>query len=70
MFLKVLFLEGGERKQFFLKHPPKTVYVSSSRIICAKGGDFEKYKKSNAIAYAWFVWEKGYTGETVVKWIN
>jgi len=23
-----------------------------------------------AIAYAWFVWEKGYKGDTVLKWFN
>lgn len=36
MFLKILFLEGKERKQFFQVNPPKVVYVSSSRITCAK----------------------------------
>ena len=69
MFLKLLFLEGQKRKQLFQKYPPKVVYVSSSRIQCAKNGDFEKYNQS-AIAYAWFIWEKGYKGETVVKWFN
>ena len=24
----------------------------------------------SAVAYAWFVWEKGYRGDTVVKWFN
>lgn len=24
----------------------------------------------SAAAYAWFVWEKGYKGETTVKWFN
>lgn len=69
MFLKVTFLEGKARKQFFKVHPPKTVYVSSSRIPCAKNGDFDKYP-SSAIAYAWYVWEKGYKGKTVIEWIN
>lgn len=65
-------LEGQKRKKFFEENPPKTVYVSSSRLQCAKNGDFEKYGKGvrTAIAYAWFVWEKGYRGETIVKWIN
>lgn len=70
MFLKLQFLEGKARRELFRKWPPKTVYVSSSRLHCAMNGDFEKYAKSNAIAYAWFVWVKGYTGDTVVKWIN
>ena len=69
MFLKVLFLEGKARKELFNKYPPKTVYVSSARINCAKNGDFETYT-SSAIAYAWFIWEKGYCGETFIKWIN
>lgn len=33
-------------------------------------GDFERYAKSNAICYAWYVWQKGYTGDTIIKWIN
>ena len=69
MFLKVTFLESQSRKVFFEKYPPKTIYVSSSRINCAKNGDFDKYP-SSAVAYAWYVWEKGYQGDTKVKWIN
>jgi len=69
MFLKLSFLESIKRKKLFEKYPPKTVYVSSSRIICAKNGDFKTFNQS-AIAYAWFVWQKGYKGKTVVKWFN
>lgn len=69
LFLKVLFLETQKRKQLFTKYPPKTIYISSSRINCAKNGDFKTYNQS-AIAYAWFVWVKGYKGETIIKWIN
>ena len=69
MFLKLQFLEGKERKQFFLENPPKVVYVSSSRLNCAMNGDFDKYE-SSAIAYAWFVWEKGFKGDPIIKWIN
>lgn len=69
MFLKVLFLEGKERKKFFEENPPKVIYVASGRLNCAKNGDFDKYP-SSAVAYAWFVFEKGYKGDTIVKWIN
>lgn len=69
MFLRLLFLEGKSRKTMFEKYPPKFVYVSSSRLSCAKGGDFEK-KGSNAMAFAWYVWEKGYHGDTIIKWFN
>ena len=69
MFLRLLFLEGKSRKKLFLKHPPKVIYVLSSRLKCAKNGDFDSFD-SSAVAYAWFVWEKGYSGNTTVKWIN
>lgn len=69
MFLKLQFLEGKNRKQFFLQNPPKVVYVSSSRLVCAMNGEFEKYS-SSAVAYAWFVWEKGFHGNPIIKWIN
>lgn len=71
IFLKLQFLEGKRRRKLFEKHPPKTIYVSSSRIVCAKNGDFEKMKSvGSAVAYAWYEFVKGYVGETVIKWIN
>ena len=70
MFLKVQFLEGKARKKLFEEYPFKTMYVSSSRIMCAKNGDFDGLKSSSAIAYAWYVWEKGFKNDPVIKWIN
>ena len=46
MFLKLTFLEGKKRRELFNKHCLKTLYVSSSRIHCAKNGDFEDMKKA------------------------
>ena len=69
MFLKLTFLEGKVRKEFFKQYPPKTIYVCSSRIKCALNGDFDATGQS-AACYAWFVWQKGYKGDTIVKWIN
>lgn len=69
MFLKVQFLEGKRRKEFFKKHPPKVVYVSSERIMCAKNWDFEWLKRSggSAVAYAWYIWENGWQWEPVIR---
>ena len=69
MFLKIQFLEGKERKKLFTKNPPKIIYVSSSRILCAKNGNFEG-ADSSAVSYAWFIWEKNYRGDTKIKWFN
>ena len=89
LFMKITFLEGKGRKKFFEDNPPIRVWVSSSRIPCAKNGEFEKPKKdkngnvvlnekgepvmvkeSSAACYCWFIWQKGYKGDTVVKWFN
>ncbi len=70
MFLKLQFLEGKRRKSLFLSDPPHTVWVSSSRLACAKNGDFKRSGLSGAVAYAWFIWEKGYNGPTYLKWFN
>lgn len=68
MFLKVQFLEGKNRRNLYENTPPKTVWVSSSRIQCSrKNADCNS---GSMIAYAWYVWEKGYKGDTILKWFN
>lgn len=69
MFLKLTFLEGKERKKLFMSNPPARIYVFSGRVKCAKNGEFESMG-SSAVAYAWFVWEKGFKGSPVIKWVN
>lgn len=70
MFLKVQFLEGKARRKLFEQYPPRRVYVFTSRIDCAINGDFTQIKNGSAVCYAWFIWEKGYKGETILRWIN
>jgi hypothetical protein len=72
MFLKLQFLEGKARRELFEKYPPKIVYVASGRLLCAKNGDFEGMKAGggSAVAYCWYIFEKGYKGDTIIKWFN
>ena len=60
------------RKELFKKYPPKCVYVSSSRILCAKNAKFDEMRAGggSAVAYAWYEFEKGYSGKSELKWIN
>jgi len=70
LFLPVRYLEGKARRiELFDKFPPKFVYVSSSRIKAAMNGNFDVIK-SSAVTYTWIIWQKGYTGETVLRWFN
>lgn len=72
MFLKLTFLESKNRKEMFKKYPPEYIYVSSSRLQCAKNADFEKHLQNGggAMAYGWYIWRKGFTGEPRVRWFN
>lgn len=69
MFLKLQFLESKKRYDLFKKYPPKVIYVSINRLGCSKTGQFnEDDNCSSAICYCWYIWEKGYTGDTIIKW--
>lgn len=69
MFLKIQFLESKNRYELFKKYPPKYVYVHSDRQTCYINGDMSE-KKSSASCYCWFVWEKGFSGDPTIRWIN
>lgn len=70
MFLKLTFLEGAKRQEFFQKYPPKQVAVCVNRVQCALNGDAEMFAKSSAACYAWFIWERGYQGHPEVLWLT
>ena len=66
MLLKIQFLETKKRRELFNKYPPKYIYVFSERIECGKNGIFTG---GSAICFAWYVWEKDFKGDTIIKWI-
>lgn len=68
MFLKLTFLESAKRKTLFDKYPPRRIYVFRDRIDCWRNGIKPK-KPPRAVCYAWFVWEKGFKGSPIIKWI-
>lgn len=73
MFLKTTFLESKKRyNKLFSINPPKYVFQFVSRVLCAKNGDFETMIAGggSAVSYAWFVFQKGYKGDTIIRWIN
>ena len=69
MFLKLTFLESKSRYKLFAENPPKKLYVFSTRMKCAKNGDFANQPNS-AVAYGWYVWEVGWKGEPGIGWIK
>ena len=71
MFLKLQFLEGTKRIKLFEENPPKIIYVASKRYGCSKDGKFNSDGNiGSAICYCWYIWEKGFKGDPIIKWIN
>lgn len=67
-FLRITFLEAACRRKFFDANPPRYVAVFTDRIPCSKNAVFGP-KEASTVCYAWFVWERGYTGSPEVKWL-
>lgn len=72
MLLKLQFLEGKARRHLFDRGELRTLYVSSSRILCAKNAEFDKMRAGggSAVAYGWYEFEKGYRGKPTIEWVN
>jgi len=74
MFGKLQALEGVRRATYLETTPLKTVYVFKKRQQPLRNGSnidplTGKKMASSTMAFAWFVWEKGYEGSPVIKWI-
>lgn len=72
MLCKIQLLEGIKRKDMFENTPLKYVYVHTTRQATWKEGqplDPKGKKWATTMCLAWFVWDKEYTGEPMIKWI-
>ena len=67
LLLRLSFVESQQRYPIFSAMPPARIYVFSERLSMAPRG--MEVKGGGTVTYAWFIWEKGHTGETVLKWI-
>ena len=62
MLLRLNFLGSEKRQKFWKDHPPKQIYVLSKRPRFIRSGD--------SIEYGWYVWEKGWSGNTTLEVIS
>lgn len=73
MFLKIEFLASNKRYKLFQQYPPKYIYVFVSRMATWSNGKpvDEKGKPwATTMCHAWFIWEEGFKGEPVVRWLK
>ena len=66
LLLKLSFLEGVARRDFFKRYPPEKVWVFSQRQALMKNG--EAYS-GGMLALAWFIWSKGNIESPTIGWI-
>ena len=66
LLLKLVFLEGIKRREFFERKPPVRVYVFSQRQAISKDGI---PTKKGLLCFAWFVWERGNTAPPRIGWL-
>jgi methylase of polypeptide subunit release factors len=72
IFCKIQFLEGQARKEMFENTNLKKVYVFSKRVSPLRNGkELDETGKpwASTMCFAWFVWDKRYSGDPVIKWI-
>jgi hypothetical protein len=79
LLLRLAFLEGRCRRDFFQSTPPAQVLVSIRRVSCPPGvldGPRDRWgaimqpqESGGKMPYAWFVWQVGYTGQPVIGWL-
>lgn len=72
IFGRIQLLETTSRRKLFETTPLKYVYVFSERQTpLPNGKELDENGKawSSAMCFAWFVWEKGYKGDPIIKWL-
>lgn len=71
IFQRLTWLEGAERYDTLWKpHPPIRIWAFSKRQTLWRGDDPNPKKTGGTIAFAWHVWERGFTGDPTFGWIR
>ena len=67
---ETMFLDGIKRYEMWMdkEFPLKTMYQFSGRVVFRKN-EVADQSQSGLIPWAWFVFEKGYTGKPTIDWI-
>ena len=69
LLLNIYYLSSKDRYELLTNSPLKYIYVHSERVTMFPYGE-EKPRSSGTKMFAWFVWEHGYEGEPIVRWLS
>lgn len=68
LLLNIFFLSSKDRKEMLKHSGLRYVYVHSDRVTMYPYGT-EKPKNGGTKMFAWFVWDKEYCGEPIIRWL-
>ena len=69
LLLNIYYLSSTERYEMLKNSHLQYVYVHSERVTMYPYGE-EKPKSSGTKMFAWFVWNKKYNGEPIIRWVS
>lgn len=69
LFSRINFLEGVARAKMFRLTPIKKIYVFSRRITFTNPDSNKKTHGGGMLAFAWYIWERGFEGKPTIDWI-
>jgi len=67
--LRLAWLEGQERKQFFEANPISKVLVFSKRLPRMHKPGYTGKESTSMMAMAWFIFDWKYSGSPIIQWI-
>jgi hypothetical protein len=78
MLLRVAFIEAGSgptkkaalRRRVLDENPPARIHVFRRRLPMMHRQGWQGRKANSGMAFAWFVWDRGHTGPTVIDRIS
>lgn len=68
LLLNIFYLSSKERKQMLKNSNLRHIYIHSDRVTMFPYGQ-ERPKNGGTKMYAWYVWDKEYTGKPTLSWI-
>ena len=70
LLCRLAWLEGLQRRLMFTTTPLARVWVFSRRLKMQRGRQATSDDAGGAIAFAWFVWERGHKGPPSLGWLR
>lgn len=68
--MNISYLASKKRyERLYSKHVLREVYVFSSRVNCWRNNERQSKNSCMMVDYAWYVFQKGYTGQPTLYWL-